>query len=482
MERFEFLINKAQIDHKPHQYDAVRWCIDNEINGRLIGGNIIRGGFLADEMGLGKTIVMIGLFFSNFLKNTLIILPAPLIQQWVNEIKRITNHNVLVYHGKNKKNITIEDLEKAPFVIATYNAIIVRKDEVPSNASLLHKIKWKRIIFDEAHHLRNKNSRNWGANILKSNIKWLISGTPIQNKIKDIVNLCAIVKIPTNTMIGGIYKNMPQIIELFCLRRTKKQIGINIPDLKINNVSIPWKNVNEKNLAEDIHLSYISCKNNNKLRLLNNAKQICILPELIENQKMTYLFENKLISDNKNKYNNATTFTSKLDIVISTILSHKGNGNGKLVFCHFHKEMDTLVKRLKEGGIEKINTFDGRISSKEKNKRLHEKNEVLILQIQTGCEGLNLQDDYSEIYFVSPNWNPAIEDQAIARCHRIGQLKEVSVYKFKMKSIVQEPNINDSDEQKEEKKEPISTLDKYINYVQREKRKIYTRVFEIIDD
>ena len=67
-----------------------------------------------------------------------------------------------------------------------------------------------------------------------------------------------------------------------------------------------------------------------------------------------------------------------------------------------------------------------------RTKCLTDKHLVLIIQIQTGCEGLNLQENYSEIYLVSPNWNPCIEDQAIGRCHRIGQKKEVSVYKFEM--------------------------------------------------
>jgi hypothetical protein len=73
-------------------------------------------------------------------------------------------------------------------------------------------------------------------------------------------------------------------------------------------------------------------------------------------------------------------------------------------------------------------------------KKLLLKVDILILQIQTGCEGLNLQENYSEIYFVSPHWNPAIEDQAIARCHRIGQTKPVYVERFEMSNFPEEEN------------------------------------------
>ena len=82
---------------------------------------------------------------------------------------------------------------------------------------------------------------------------------------------------------------------------------------------------------------------------------------------------------------------------------------------------------------------------------------MLILQIQTGCEGLNLQQ-FSEIYFVSPHWNPAIEDQAIARCHRIGQTKEVNVFRFFMEGFNTENNSK--------------TIDKYTENIQINKRTI----------
>jgi hypothetical protein len=121
---------------------------------------------------------------------------------------------------------------------------------------------------------------------------------------------------------------------------------------------------------------------------------------------------------------------------------------------------------LREGGIDKIATFDGRISGGKRLGILNDKNDVLILQIQTGCEGLNLQENYSEIYFVSPHWNPAVEEQAIARCHRIGQKKEVVVNRFEMSGFVSQ-------------QVETRTVDNYVGDVQDCKRKI---VSEIIAD
>ena len=92
------------------------------------------------------------------------------------------------------------------------------------------------------------------------------------------------------------------------------------------------------------------------------------------------------------------------------------------------KEKVTVVTNLY--GLD-VKTFDGRTSHNQRNEILENACDVLILQIQTGCEGLNLQQ-FSEVYFVSPHWNPAVEDQAIARCHRIGQQSQVDVFRFTM--------------------------------------------------
>jgi SNF2 family DNA or RNA helicase len=143
------------------------------------------------------------------------------------------------------------------------------------------------------------------------------------------------------------------------------------------------------------------------------------------------LFIDGILSD-YSVYKEAIDSSSKLDSVVAKILQRKDNGCGKLIFCHFREEIDEIASRLRNGGMLKVATFDGRTANSKRRAILNNNNEALILQIQTGCEGLNLQENYSEIYFVSANWNPAIEAQAIARCHRIGQNKQVYVERFEM--------------------------------------------------
>jgi hypothetical protein len=119
---------------------------------------------------------------------------------------------------------------------------------------------------------------------------------------------------------------------------------------------------------------------------------------------------------------------------VRTILSRKDNGKRKIVFCHFRGEIDYIQARITTAFPSLVVRYlDGRTSESERRVILAPDAgvDVLILQIQTCCEGLNLQQ-FSEVYFVSPDWNPAVEDQAIARCHRFGQTEPVSVFRFVM--------------------------------------------------
>ncbi|NDB63975.1 MAG: DEAD/DEAH box helicase, partial [Nitrosopumilaceae archaeon] len=184
---------------------------------------------------------------------------------------------------------------------------------------------------------------------------------------------------------------------------------------------------------------------------------MCILPLLVKTQKA---YQNYTLQ--------GTTYMTKIDSLVQTILTRKDNQRPKLIFCHFRGEIDMIKKRL-ENDFE-IQTIDGRISTKQKKEILSNSsntiddkkttNKILILQIQTCSEGLNLQE-YNEVYFVSPHWNPAIESQAIARCHRLGQTSDVDVFRFIM-------TWNDKS---------LKSMDEYCDELQIAKRKMYSEFF-----
>jgi SNF2 family DNA or RNA helicase len=375
----------------------------------------------------------------------------------------------------------MDTLMRSPIVITTYHTCAVKRTlkNADDAGCLLHKIKWNRVVFDEAHHLRNKNNIYFGSFKLNAEIRWMVSGTPIQNKMKDFYNLCELLGMPSSyyadeTSFEHLYRN-------FVLKRTKMDVGLALPQLIINNYDIEWADLDERILSQKIHQALAFADSKTRLQLYLFARQCCILPSLLKGKTIA-----------QDAFGVGVDFaTSKLDAVISIILSRKDNGCGKLIFCHFREEIDLVVDRLKKGGMNNVCAFDGRSSTGSRNKMLSGNYDAIVLQVQTGCEGLNLQKGFSEVYFVSPHWNPAVEDQAVARCHRFGQLNDVHVFRFCMDKIdvvdnIPQVAIDDLDVDVDlsiplaiavavpfEEKQTITTLDKYIYMVQERKRETY---------
>lgn len=423
---FARYLDNAHLQHQPHQFNGVEWCVNNEHDRDKPSG--VRGGFIADEMGLGKTIMMVATIHINPLPHTLIVLPPVLIKQWEECIVRTTGIKPIIYHGHRKNKLTLDALLHTSVVITTYGNIFIQPIDFYRQkiTNKLHLIQWDRIIFDEAHHLRNRrNITTQSARFLKADIRWLISGTPIQNKKDDFYSLCSVLRL--SPIYYTNHNNLSDIAKHFIIKRTKAAIGITMTDIVHHNNTVSWQNTREEALSQTIHAAIGFTKYNyndsihaHPLELFLRARQSCTMPSLLHD------FLQKVDYDKNVRF----TQSSKLDTVVQTILRNLHNHNLKLVFCSFRAEIDYLYKHLSDNSVS-VQIFDGRVSERKRNHILKQNYQVILLQIQTGCEGLNLQQ-YNEIYFVSPHWNPAVEQQAIARCHRIGQTKPVHIYRFHM--------------------------------------------------
>ena len=283
---FKRFLAHARLDTKQHQLEGVSWMLNQELNPED-SNNI--GGICADEMGLGKTIQMLGVIVSNLRANTLIVLPVSLLVQWENEIKRTLGFQPLIYYGKEKQNIDLDLLNLSPITLTTYG-------QLTSELCILFKKKWDRVIYDEAHHMKNSNTRLW--NIQSKLIRtytWLVTGTPIHNSLRDVKNLFRLIGL------REIHKRYEDYMKSYILKRTKEECDIILPDVESTKIIVPFETIcqNEKIISKELHsllpCSQISIETDDRkltsymstmeqLPLILQCRQMCIMPRLLRDK------------------------------------------------------------------------------------------------------------------------------------------------------------------------------------------------------
>jgi SNF2 family DNA or RNA helicase len=554
MERYDEYIQKSGLEPKSYQRDGVAFCLRREERGA--GAVAVRGGIIADEMGLGKTIMMMGLILANLAayRRTLIVVPVALIAQWVAQLKKTIidtgvkqDLSILVFHGATgKRSVVLSEAGDAmvwchrppkrgggarahaiDIVITTYGCVAMEEPaplnvlkatkapKAPKAPTLsLLTFRANRVIFDEAHHLRNKSSRIFkgamrvvaGAAAVRPSV-WIVTGTPIQNKISDLKSLCYVLGFGVSDLMTE--EKRRAIRDEYVLRRTKVSVGMvsaggvgvrggvgvedvvvcapRLQSLKHYKSQVPWSSENELDLSREIHQKAKNTTDRaERLKLYTRMRQMCVWPALIGGgvgvEGMEGVVEGYGLSIDE--YKVAVSKQSKLDRVVATMVAEAGgcgSGQKSIVFCHYRREMTQLRDMLLRSGggggggygDDSIAIIDGTVGARERTRIFAAAPTVLILQIRTCSEGLNLQS-YSDVYFVSPHWNPCVEDQAIARCYRMGQTSQVRVFRFYMSDFVAERSgaeeTSGAVEAAGGESESISTLDHKCEEIQERKR------------
>lgn len=507
IDRFDEYIQKSGLEPKSYQREGVEFCLRRESAASAATG--ITGGIIADEMGLGKTMMMMGLILANLaaFKRTLIVVPVALVAQWVAQIKRTiidtgvkSDLVVFVFHGATaKRRVVLEQPSKQngggdecpvwchrppkntavraiDIVITTYGCVAMEEPAAPTVPAAtvpvvlsLLTFRANRVIFDEAHHLRNKASRVFKGAMRVVGVAgathrpsvWCVTGTPIQNKISDLKSLCYVLGFRMCDVMSE--EKRKQIRNEYVLRRTKVSVGMvvaatstgaegdvtcapRLQSLEHYKSNVPWSSENELDLSREIHRSARNTTDRaERLKLFTRMRQMCVWPSLLRRAAGGDTADTADTADDArhglslDEYRVAVSKQSKMDRVVATMAAEAGVGRKSIVFCHYRREMTQLRDMLLRTvvGDSDVAIIDGTVSAKERARILAAEPTVLILQIRTCSEGLNLQS-YSDVYFVSPHWNPCVEDQAIARCYRMGQTSQVRVFRFYMSDFVAE--------------------------------------------
>ena len=439
---------EKKIRLKPHQEEGVSWMISRE------NDDFVKGGILADDPGLGKTYQSLEVITRNIKEKTLIIVPKSIINQWKQSIEEILiNFKVYIHHDKTRKSN--DEISSLDFKICL---------STHGSCHNLEFILWDRIIIDEGHVIRNKRTKLYHImNSLKKDntINWILTGTPIQNSQKDIKTLLK--------FIGVEDELSPSVIKKYVKRRPKNILYTNglLTDYKIINHLIVIDNEIEqeiyKNIERDTMDNIMIAEEQQNfeciLEMILRLRQCCIHPFLalsdIAHKNNGKIQDRYIFSQDK--------ISSKIKYLVKDIISTKENC---LVFCHFRKEMELIRYFLSLTGL-KSEIYDGSLNNTERDnilnkfnnkelvqyKKLNLKNKkftiyenkvrILLIQIKAGGVGLNLQK-FSNVFIVSPDWNPSNEIQAIARSHRLGQKNLVKVHKYTLQLNQKwEKNIQD---------------------------------------
>ena len=407
----------------PYQREGVLWMLNME--DQKSGP---KGGFLCDEMGLGKTVQLVSTMLGNPKPRTLIIVPKSIIMQWKDEINKFApNLKVHVYDGSNR---TLRD--DAHVTIAPYTVTTVKGFE-NGGETPLHRVHWNRVILDEAHEIRNKQSKTFKSVCrLMTDIKWIVTGTPVFNSMEDFVSLCTFLGLP-RTFVQGRTRD---IKDIYILRRTKEDLAkinerLRLPPCDFENVELDMF-PEEKSLYECVFLEAQSTiRDAFKNTMSINSKNMIILECLLRaRQCMIHpqMYLNGVAKQNEVEPEKFTGRLNKMETLFRMIGEHPDEKT--LVFCQFKGEMNYIQSQLNCP----VFRIDGTVSKDDRVKQIAAfkaapQGAVFIIQIKSGGQGLNLQDA-TRVYITAPAWNPATELQAIGRSHRTGQNKKVYVKKL----------------------------------------------------
>jgi len=394
------------------------------------------GGILADEMGLGKTIQTIAFILSEKNKKSIIVCPTSLIYNWKAELARFApSLKVAIVHGeKSERFKLIQSLKEYDIILTTYGTLRV-------DIKLYEDIIFDFCIIDEAQNIKNYLALNTLViKEVKAQVRFALTGTPIENSLTELWSIFDFImpgylyskedfesKFITKT--ESSFGELKLLIKPFLLRRTKKEVLKELPD-KIEKTFIVEMTMAQKG-AYKAYINIVRDKMKNKsdekieiFSYLTKLRQICLDPSLVMDE-----------------YQGGS---GKLKIATEIIQKHILQDGKVLLFSQFTSALKNIGENLKAKGISYF-YLDGKTKPKDRVNLVEKFNnssevKVFLISLKAGGTGLNLTSANLVIHF-DPWWNPAVENQATDRAHRIGQRNVVEVIKLVAKGTIEEKII-----------------------------------------
>ncbi|KAI9889241.1 MAG: hypothetical protein M1814_005690 [Vezdaea aestivalis] len=436
---------------RDYQVAGLNWLISLHENGI--------SGILADEMGLGKTLQTIA--FLGYLKHVcgvkgphLIVVPKSTLDNWKREFERWTpDVNVLVLQGaKEERHQLILDRlvnEKFDVCITSYEMILREKAH-------LKKFAWAYIIVDEAHRIKNeKSSLAEIIRVFHSRNRLLITGTPLQNNLHE---LWALLNFLLPDVFGDaeafdqwfsgqgedqdtVVQQLHKVLRPFLLRRVKADVEKSLlPKKEVNlyigmsEMQVKWY---QKILEKDIDaVNGANGKKESKTRLLNIVMQLrkcCNHPYLFEGAEPgpPYTTDEHLVHN-----------AGKMVMLDKLLVKMKKKGSRVLIFSQMSRVLDILedycvFREFKYCRIDGSTAHEDRIAAIDDYNKPDSEKFIFLLTTRAGGLGINLTSADVVVLYDS-DWNPQADLQAMDRAHRIGQTKQVYVYRFVTENAIEE--------------------------------------------
>ncbi|MDP4130454.1 MAG: SNF2-related protein [Bacteroidota bacterium] len=435
------------------------------------------GGILADDMGLGKTIQALS-FLHHYKQHyghlrAMVVCPTTLIFNWENEIKKFAPSLTYRIHHGGERLRNKESLNGFEVLITTYGTL-------RSDIKLLMDIPFDYVVLDESQAIKNPSSKvTKAACLLRAKHRLCMSGTPLQNNTFDIF---AQMNFLNPGMLGSIEffrqefaipidkfgepdrkDHLRKLLYPFILRRTKEQVARDLPE-KTETILFC-------EMEEEQRKVYDAYRNDYRDKILGTIEsqgiqksQLTILQGLM---KLRQICDSPAILNETEKYPNHSI---KLDELSREISENIGNHKA-LIFSQFLGMLALIREKLTALDIE-YEYFDGSTTAVDREKAIrsfqdNESCRVFLISLKAGGVGLNLTAaDY--VYIVDPWWNPAVEQQAIDRTHRIGQTKNIFAYRMICKDSIEDKILQLQDRKRLLAKDLIADDDGFVKSLSRE--------------